>query len=77
MKVDKNQIINSIFYPRRSHQNKDDLDHLIEVDRGVFVGARFFLKDSNFDNIIFFHGNAELAQEYGDIANAYQICNFN
>ena len=67
--MNKNKIINSIFFPRKSHLPKDDLDHLVEVESSIFVGVRFFLKDSSFDNVLFFHGNAELSQEYDEIAN--------
>ena len=74
----KNNIINSIFFPRKSYIEKDDNDHLVQVEKNVSVGVRFFLKDKSFDNILFFHGNAELSQEYGDIASFYNLynCNF-
>ena len=76
--MNKNKIINSIFFPRKSHLPKDDLDHLVEVEKNIFVGVRFFLKDSSFDNVLFFHGNAELSQEYDEIADYYHKiqCNF-
>ena len=75
---DKNSIINSIFFPRKSGIQKDQNDHLVSVENDIEVGVRFFLKDASFDNIVFFHGNAELAQEYGDIAKIYSQynCNF-
>ena len=78
LNIDKNNIINSIFFPRKSGVGKDENDHLVAVENGVEVGVSFFLKDPLFDNIIFFHGNAELAQEYGDIAQMYNQynCNF-
>ena len=71
MKISKTGLINSIFYPRKSSIAKDEKDHLINVDDKNQVGARFFLKDKSYDSIIFFHGNAELAQEYSDIAELY------
>ena len=78
LNIDKKSIINSIFFPRKSNIQKDENDHLISVEDGVKVGVRFFLKDALFDNVIFFHGNAELAQEYEDIAMIYNQykCNF-
>ena len=75
--IDTQSIVNSIFYPRKSHLDKDDKDHIIEVEKNTYVGARFFLKDKQFDNIIYFHGNAELAQEYDDIAGMYHSYNLN
>ena len=76
--MNKNNIINSIFFPRKSDIQKDQNDHLVSVEDEVDVGLRMFLKDASFDNIVFFHGNAELAQEYGDIADYYHRhnCNF-
>ena len=69
--INKKDIISSIFFPRKSFLGKSDLDHLISVDGDIQVGARFYLKNEAFDNIIFFHGNAELAEEYVDIAHMY------
>ena len=72
----KSQLINSIFYPRKSNIPKDEKDILIEVGNDISIGIRLFLKDNKYPNIIFFHGNAELAQEYDDIAeyyNSYKI----
>ena len=75
--MNNKRIIDSIFYPRKSEIGKSDSDHIITVEEGVQIGCRFYLKDKSFDNIIFFHGNAELAQEYGDVADFYHdyACN--
>ena len=50
---------------------------LVHVGDGETIGARFFLSNRDFPTIIFFHGNAELAQEYDDIANYYNRFNIN
>jgi len=75
---DREILLNSIFFPRSSFKEKDSKDHLIEVDENIIVGARFFLKDKDYPTILFFHGNAELSQEYDDIASYYHMhkCNF-
>ena len=65
---DKDTILNSIFFPRSAYKDKDEKDHLISVEESINIGTRFFLNDKNFPNILFFHGNAELSQEYDDIA---------
>ena len=38
-------IINSIFFPRKSSDLKDDKDFLVNVSDKDAVGVRFFLKD--------------------------------
>ena len=73
----KNNIINSIFFPRKSHIEKKERDLLVRVEKNIDVGVSFFIKDITFDNILFFHGNAELAQEYEDIASFYHSVNCN
>ena len=75
--IDKKELISSIFYPRKSNIKEDSKDELISVDTDVKVGVRYFLKDKEFPNILFFHGNGELAQEYNDIANYYNRYNIN
>ena len=77
MYMNKEQIINSIFYPRNSHIPKDQNDHVIDTDDGEKLGIRFFLQNKDFPTILFFHGNAELAQEYDDIAAYYNQFNLN
>ena len=76
--MNKNDLFNSIFFPRPSFIEKSEDDHLIDVERKVQVGVSFFLKDKKYPNILFFHGNAELAQEYNEIANLFNQhnCNF-
>ena len=75
---DREILLNSIFFPRPSLKEKDEKDHLVDVESGIQVGVRFFLNDKSFPNILFFHGNAELSQEYDDIAACYSShsCNF-
>ena len=70
-------VINSIFFPRKSSDLKDDKDFLVNVSDKDAVGVRFFLKDKSFYNILFFHGNAELAKEYDSIAEIYNSFGYN
>ena len=70
------QLINSIFFPR-STSSKDQDDHLIKVEDDTSVGIRFFIKDKSYTNILFFHGNGEIAQEYTDIATFFHDFNMN
>ena len=75
--ISKDQLINSIFYPRKSNIDKDDKDIIVDIDKNTKVGIRLFLKNKNYPTIIFFHGNAEIAQEYDDIASFYNNHNLN
>ena len=75
--MNKKEIINAIFYPRKSHKEQDSKDFIITVSDRNRVGCRMFLKDRSFHNILFFHGNAEIAQEYDDIAALYHRNNCN
>tara|TARA_Y100001935_G_scaffold126350_1_gene104797 strand:+ start:546 stop:1301 length:756 start_codon:yes stop_codon:yes gene_type:complete len=68
---DYNHILNSIFFPRPTFKPKDENDHLVEVEKDTFVSVRFFLKNNTFPTILFFHGNAELSNEYDEIALQY------
>ena len=69
--MNKNNLINSLFFPRKSEIQPDEKDHIVSVEQGVSVGVRFFTKNKNSPNILYFHGNAELAQEYDDLASYY------
>ena len=74
--ITKDDLINSIFFPRSSDTQNNN-DHTVLVEKDISVGMTFFLKDKTFNNILFFHGNAELAQEYSDIAAFFHNYNIN
>tara|TARA_B100001094_G_scaffold171817_1_gene166117 strand:+ start:3075 stop:3824 length:750 start_codon:yes stop_codon:yes gene_type:complete len=71
----KEQIINSIFYPRK-HHFQDEKDILINVNNDK-IAIRLFLKNSGFPTILFFHGNAEICKDYDEIADMYNNFNIN
>ena len=75
--MNKNEILSYIFYPRESFSVRDEKDILVNVEAGVDVGIRLFLKDRNLPTIIYFHGNAELSQEYDSIAEIYNDYDMN
>ena len=37
-----NQLLNSIFFPRPTFKTKDEKDHLVEVEKDIYVSVRFF-----------------------------------
>ena len=49
----------------------------IDISSEIKINSRFFLKDPKFPNIIFFHGNAETANDYDDISIIYNNSGFN
>ena len=69
--MDKQKLINSLFFPRNINVNPDDKDHLVIVDNDIEVGVRFFINNKNSPNILYLHGNGEIAHEYEDIASYY------
>ena len=75
---EKEELLNAIFFPRCSFKDKDERDHLVEVEDNINVGVRFFISEKTYPTILFFHGNAELSQEYDEIAKLFNKngCNF-
>ena len=74
----KNVFLESfIFHPRKAYQQMGENDQLIEVEKGINVGARFHLNNPAAPTILFFHGNGEIAPEYDDIAQMYKQQNIN
>jgi len=76
MNLSEHSILNNIFFPRKI-STKDSKDFLIQIDSEVKINARFFLKDSSLPNILFYHGNAEIANDYNDISTIYNNYGFN
>jgi len=71
-------IINSfLFHPRKSFQEMDEKDMLIEVAKDVKIGVRFHLIDESFPTLLFFHGNGEIVTDYDDIGQIYNQKNIN
>jgi pimeloyl-ACP methyl ester carboxylesterase len=72
--LDRPEVLACLFYPRPgfaqgSPANTRDL--LIPVAEGVEIGARCHLADPEAANILFFHGNGEIVQDYDDIGALY------
>ena len=57
-----------IFHPRKATQNASNQDILFNIDKNIYVGVRFHLKNKIFPTILFFHGNGEIVTDYDDIA---------
>ena len=46
--MNKEKILDSIFFPRKSTSLKSSEDHIVCVEQGIGVGVRFYLKDQTF-----------------------------
>jgi len=71
--LDQPDILNIIFHPRQENPlpSQDILDHDFQVDKDILVGARLHLTNSEFPNILFFHGNGEVSSDYDEFGAIY------
>ena len=72
--LDRPEVLAYLFYPRSGFardSSADIRDLSIPVAEGVEVGARCHLADPAATNILFFHGNGEIAEDYDDIGALY------
>jgi alpha-beta hydrolase superfamily lysophospholipase len=73
--LDHPSVTNNIFYPRLDDYRAEDSDHVMSVDlpveRDISISCQLYFKDKTDPTILYFHGNGELASEYGDIGLAF------
>ena len=73
-KLDHPQVLPFLFHPRPEEgiqAPEGAIDHHISVEEGVQIGARFFMDHKEDPNIIFFHGNGEIVEDYNSIGPIY------
>lgn len=77
--LDHPQVLQFLFHPRRDYPQKaiSGKEQLIPVDRNIDVGAAFHLADPSFPNILFFHGNGEIASDYDDLGPVFNRLGIN
>lgn len=79
--LDRAPVIDSIFYPRGDYYEIPDSDRAIAVylwvEEGVTISCRFYFADKSYPNVLYFHGNGELASEYEDIGLIYNSAGIN
>jgi pimeloyl-ACP methyl ester carboxylesterase len=72
---DRPEILTVLFHPRTEwhpfQSEKVGEEVLVPVEEDVVVGAKFHLAEKTSPNILFFHGNGEIAADYGDIGQLY------
>ena len=69
---DRPEILPFLFYPRRDFSPQprvpNAITHFISVAEGISISCRFYFHNERAPNILFFHGNGEIASDYDDIA---------
>jgi alpha-beta hydrolase superfamily lysophospholipase len=79
--LDKPEILQFVFYPRREYTSRSAdsnvIDGLIPVDEAVSVSYSFYVGGKNYPNVLFFHGNGEIASDYGPIGPIYNQIGLN
>jgi len=78
--LDKPEILSQIFYPRTEvfrTQMPSVVDIMIPVERHVSLGARLHRTDPSSPNILFFHGNGDIAADYDELAPMIKKCGMN
>jgi alpha-beta hydrolase superfamily lysophospholipase len=78
-KLDRPEVLRILFHPRPDSGQEPPagaFDHDFTVAENVVVGARFYMASLEAPNILFFHGNGEIASDYdqaGPMYNALDI----
>jgi pimeloyl-ACP methyl ester carboxylesterase len=74
--LDRPDILMFLFHPRPEWGSPGaktaTSDIMIPVEKDVAIGARFHLANQAAPNILFFHGNGEIAADYDDLAPHYE-----
>jgi len=72
-KLDQPQVLGVLFHPRQEDAPLPEgaIDHDIEAEEGVRLGARFHLAGKEDPNILFFHGNGETIFDYDELGPFY------
>jgi hypothetical protein len=71
--LDQPAVLNFIFYPRKdvSDPPRNAFDLSIPVDLRVAISCRFYLGDSKWPWVLYFHGNGEVASDYDETSSFY------
>ena len=79
--LDRPEVLMNLFHPRpewgASQGRTSAMDMLIPVAKEVEIGARFHMVTSTAANILFFHGNGEIASDYDDLGPVYNRMEIN
>jgi fermentation-respiration switch protein FrsA (DUF1100 family) len=73
--LDRSDVSAAVFHPRPELDPAPVAphisEHLIQVAKGIHVGARFHLASAKSINLLFFHGNGEIVADYDQLGPLY------
>ena len=71
--LDKPEMVRFVFYTRQYHTNppKNATDYVVPVGSDVSITCRFYVKDAELPNILYFHGNGEVVADHDYVAPLY------
>jgi len=73
--LDRPEILMFLFHPSPDWGSPGNIpsaeDILIQVEKDVVVGARFYLAGRDAPTMLYFHGNGEIVADYDDIGPLY------
>lgn len=71
--LDRPEVGRALFHPRQEWgpSSEDHNVHMIPVEPDIAVGARFHMAGPEAVNVVFFHGNGEIAADYEDVGPLY------
>jgi hypothetical protein len=87
--LDRPEILMFLFHPRpepvvRTSQTAESQsratgskDILIPVEEDIAIGARFHMAEKSGANLLFFHGNGEIAADYDELGTVYNQMGIN
>src|SRR5512135_2088997 len=74
--MDRPEVIYRLFFPRREDPEErgphNGATHFVQVAEGISIGCRFYPAGKGSPNILYFHGNGEIASDYDYVAPLYQ-----
>ena len=79
--LDRPEILMGLFHPRPEYGSiaraANTIDVLIPVESNILVGGRFHMTEKSAPNILFFHGNGEIASDYDEFGPVYNRMGMN
>ncbi len=79
--LDRPEILMGLFHPRLEYGSTErvanTIDVSIPVENNILVAGRFHMKEKSAPNILFFHGNGEIAGDYDELGPVYHRTGMN